>query len=142
MTLGELLPHLNAALNATSAVLIVSGYVAIKSKKRELHKKLMLGALTAGVVFLISYLVRMGLTGHQVFPGQGTVRTVYLAVLLSHTILAVLNVPLIIRVVYLAVKERFAEHRRIARIALPIWLYVSVTGVVVYWMLYHLRPEL
>lgn len=141
MALAEVLPHVNASLNASSGLCLVCGLWAIlKKKDRELHKKFIVSALVLSSIFLVSYLVRMSLTGPTRFPGDDWVRTVYLLVLASHTILAGVAVPLVIRTVYLALKDRRPEHKRWARITFPIWLYVSVTGVVVYWMLYHLRP--
>ncbi|MEW6776956.1 MAG: DUF420 domain-containing protein [Bdellovibrionota bacterium] len=137
-SLIQTLPHLNGALNATSAGLLLCGLWAIlKKKDRVLHQKFIVAALSVSIVFLVSYLLRMSLTGPTKFPELGWIRTTYLWILGTHTILAVINVPLVIRTVYLAHKERLPEHRRWARVTFPIWLYVSVTGVVVYWMLYH-----
>ena len=100
----------------------------------------MLSACGASALFLVSYLTRIALTGTHRFPGEGALRTVYIAVLASHTVLAALAAPLVLRTVFLALRDRFPAHRRIARATLPIWMYVSVTGVVVYVMLYHLAP--
>jgi putative membrane protein len=140
VTLGDVLPSVNAALNATSAVLLVLGFRAIRAGKWQRHRALMLAALGSSVLFLAGYLTRVALTGTHPFPGKGAFRAVYLAVLASHTLLAAAAAPLILRTVFLALRSRFPDHRRIARATLPVWLYVSVTGVVVYVMLYHLAP--
>ena len=138
--LAELLPPVNAALNATSAALVVLGWRAIRAGDRRRHRALMLAAFGASVLFLASYLTRVALTGTHAFPGGGGLRALYLAVLASHTVLAALAGPMILRTLFLAVRERFPAHRRIARVTLPLWLYVSVTGVAVYVLLYHLAP--
>lgn len=137
MTLGELLPSVNATLNGASAVLLVAGFVAIRRGRPELHRALMLSACASSILFLASYLTRMALTGTHRFPGTGALRTAYLAILLSHTVLAALAAPLVLRTLFLAFRARFPAHRRVARATLPIWLYVSVTGVAVYVLLYH-----
>ncbi len=137
MTLASTLPGVNAALNALSAVLVVAGFVAIRRGRRDVHRKLMLAAVGSSVLFLIGYLTRMALTGVHRFPGQGLLRTTYLAVLGSHTLLAMVAAPMVIVTLTFALRQRFATHRRIARTTLPIWLYVSVTGVVVYVLLYR-----
>jgi putative membrane protein len=141
VTLAEVLPTVNAALNATSAVLLVLGFRAIRARRVERHRALMLAALGSSLLFLAAYVTRIALTGTHAFPGTGALRAAYLAVLASHTILAALAGPLILRTLFLALRERFPAHRRIARVTLPVWLYVSVTGVVVYVMLYHLAPR-
>ena len=138
----DALPTLNAVLNAASATLVVLGFRAIRRGERERHRALMLAAVGCSVVFLASYLTRMALTGTHRFPDVGAVKTLYLAVLASHTVLAALAAPLVLRTLFLGLRARFPDHRRIARRTLPIWLYVSVTGVVVYVMLYHLAPAL
>lgn len=140
MTLAELLPPVNAALNATSATLLLAGFVAIRRGRRALHRGLMLAACGSSILFLASYLTRMALTGTHRFPGDGALRLAYLAILLTHTALAALAAPLVLRTLFLAFRARFPDHRRIARATLPVWMYVSVTGVVVYVMLYHLAP--
>lgn len=142
MILADVLPALNATLNAASAALVVLGFRAIRRGERARHRALMLAAVGCSVAFLAGYLTRMALTGTHRFPDVGAVKVAYLAVLLSHTVLAALAVPLVLRTLFLALRERFPDHRRIARAALPVWLYVSVTGVVVYAMLYHLAPAL
>jgi putative membrane protein len=141
MTLGEVLPSVNAALNATSAVLLVLGFRAIRAGDRDRHRALMLGALASSILFLAGYVTRIALTGTHAFPGSGAFRALYLAILASHTVLAAAAGPLILRTLFLAVKARFPDHRRIARATFPVWLYVSVTGVAVYVMLYHLAPR-
>jgi putative membrane protein len=140
MTFTELLPSANAALNATSAVLVVLGFRAIRAGDRERHRTLMLAALGSSLLFLAGYLTRIALTGTHAFPGTGAFRAFYLAVLASHTVLAVVAAPLILRTLFLAFRSRFADHRRIARVTVPVWMYVSVTGVLVYVLLYHLAP--
>ncbi len=132
------LPTLNAILNATAATLLVIGYVQIRRGRRERHKKFMLAALGCSAAFLISYLYYHYLVGSVHFEGEGTVRTVYLGILLTHTVLAAAVPPLAIITVVLGLRGRYDRHRKIARFTLPIWLYVSVTGVVVYWMLYRM----
>ena len=137
LTLRDL-PTLNAGLNALSAVLLALGWILIRTGRREAHKRAMLAALVCSSLFLASYLVYHAQVGSVRFRGQGAVRTVYFAILISHTILAVTVVPLALVTVVRALQARFDRHRRIARITLPIWGYVSVTGVIVYWMLYRL----
>jgi putative membrane protein len=137
----DLLPSVNAALNATAFVLLLLGWRAIRRGDRVRHQRLMLAAVTASVVFLAGYLTRMALTGTHRFPGDGALRAFYLALLLTHTVLAALAAPLVLRTLFLAFRARFSEHRRIARWTFPVWAYVSVTGVVVYAMLYHLAPR-
>ena len=137
MTLRDL-PALNAALNATSAVLLATGFILIRAGRREAHKRAMIAALVSSTLFLSSYLVYHAQVGSVRFRGQGPVRVLYFAILITHTLLAVTVVPLALVTLVHALRARFDRHRRIARIALPIWGYVSVTGVVVYWMLYRL----
>jgi len=132
-----LLPHLNAALNATSAVLLAAGYWSVRTRRLLLHRRLMLGAVSASGLFLISYLVYHFEVGSVRFKGQGAIRSVYFAILLSHTTLALALVPLVTTTLRRALRGKFETHRGIARWTLPIWFYVSVTGVVVYGMLYH-----
>jgi uncharacterized membrane protein YozB (DUF420 family) len=131
------LPTLNAALNAAATVLLVTGWRLVRSGRREAHRRVMIGALACSALFLASYLVYHFEVGSVRFPGIGTVRTVYLAILLTHTVLAAILPVLVAITVVRAFRNRFAQHRLIARWTLPIWLYVSVTGVVVYWMLYR-----
>jgi putative membrane protein len=142
VSLGEALPPLNALLNAASGSLLLLGWRAIRRGDRERHRRLMIGAVGVSAVFLASYLTRVALTGTHRFPGDGWVRGLYLVVLVSHTLLAAAAAPMALRSLFLGVKGRFEAHRRIARITFPIWLYVSVTGVVVYVMLYQVAPRL
>lgn len=136
MTLGAL-PTVNAVLNATSAVLLLAGFIAIRAKRIGLHTACMGGALVVSAVFLASYLTYHLQVGSVRFTGAGWIRPVYFGILISHSVLAVLIVPLALRTVWLAMRRRFEAHTAIARWTLPAWLYVSVTGVVVYLMLYH-----
>lgn len=136
--LGDTLALVNATLNATSGVLLVLGRRAIKAGRRETHKKLMLATVGTSALFLASYLTRVMLTGTHADTHTGLVHGVYLAVLLSHMLLATAVPVLALLLLVRAFKERFAEHRELARYTFPVWLYVSVTGVVVYVMLYHL----
>jgi putative membrane protein len=130
------LPALNATLNATAAVLLVTGYVLIRNRRFIAHRNVMTAALVCSVLFLTSYLIYHAQVGSVRFPGHGAPRTVYLTILVTHTLLAA-TVPFLAGVtVVRAWRRRFPQHKRLARWTLPIWLYVSVTGVVVYWMLY------
>ena len=137
MTLRDL-PALNAVLNTASALLLAAGYVAIRGGRRDIHRRFMLAACGTSSMFLVSYLVYHFQVGSVRYTGQGTMRTVYFAILISHTLLAVVIVPLVLVTLTRAVRERIPAHRKIARVTLPIWAYVSVTGVVIYWMLYRL----
>ena len=132
------LPTVNAALNTLSAALLVVGFFYIRSKNRRAHKACMLAALGCSTLFLISYLVYHYQVGSVPFKGQGWIRPVYFTILLTHTILAAAVVPLALITLIRGLRERFDAHRRIARWTFPVWLYVSVTGVMVYWMLYWL----
>ncbi len=135
------LPTVNATLNAASGILLVLAYRAIRRREIERHRRLMLSAASVSAAFLIGYLVYHSQVGSVRFLGQGAARTVYFTVLISHTILAAAIVPLVLRTLYLGLKRLDARHRRIARWTLPLWLYVDVTGVVIYAMLYHLYPH-
>jgi uncharacterized membrane protein YozB (DUF420 family) len=137
MTLAEILPPVNATLNATSAALLFVGWRAIRSKRVDLHRFAMQGAFVTSTIFLVCYLTRFYLTGSHRFPGDGWLKAVYLTILFSHMVLAVATVPLVLRTLFLARASRFVEHRKIARFTFPVWMYVSVTGVIVYVMLYH-----
>jgi putative membrane protein len=132
------LPTLNAFLNATSAVLLFAGYVLIKRGRREAHERAMLAALGSSALFLTSYVAYHIQVGSVRFRHTGLIRPIYFAILITHVILAFAIVPLVIITVVHAWRQRFDPHRRIARVTLPLWAYVSVTGVVIYWMLYHL----
>lgn len=138
MTLRDL-PALNALLNSASALLLVTGYLLVRRRRLDAHRRVMTAALTTSTLFLVSYLVYHFNVGRVLFPGAGTARTIYLAILLTHTVLAMALAPMAVTVFVLARTKRFDRHRRLARITLPIWLYVSVTGVVIYWMLYRVR---
>ena len=137
MTLPETLAFVNACLNATAATLLVTARAMIKQKRVETHRKLMIAAVATSCVFLVSYVTRMSIAGDTRFEGEGPIRWLYLAILASHVLLAMVSVPLILRTLYLGLRRRFQPHRGIARFTYPIWVYVSVTGVVVYLMLYH-----
>jgi putative membrane protein len=132
------LPALNAALNATSSVLLVIGYVLVRRRRLRAHRAVMLSAFGASVLFLVSYLVYHANAGSRPFPGQGPFRVVYFFVLITHVVLAALIVPMALVTLSRALRERFDRHAAIARWTLPIWLYVSVTGVIVYVMLYRI----
>jgi putative membrane protein len=132
------LPSVNATLNATAAILLVWGYTLIRRHKKEAHRKVMLGAFATSSLFLICYLVYHFQVGSVHFPKTGPIRTVYLSILATHTLLAAAVPPLAIITLNRGLGARFDKHRRIARWTFPIWMYVSVTGVVVYLMLYHL----
>lgn len=132
------LPTVNASLNALSAICLVVGYVFVRRGRIGAHRAAMLSAFALGVLFLISYLVYHFQVGSVPFQGTGPVRRIYFAVLISHTVLAA-AVPFLAAITLIrALRRRFDRHRAIARWTLPIWLYVSVTGVIVYWMLYRL----
>ena len=132
------LPTVNATLNTISAILLTIGYVLIRQRRIEAHKRCMLAAFAVSVLFLISYVIYHANAGSTPFTRQGWIRPVYFTILISHIILAFVIVPLALRTLYLAWRERFEQHRRIAKITLPIWLYVSVTGVLIYVMLYQM----
>jgi len=132
------LPTLNAILNATSGIFLIAGYRFIRRKRIKQHKLCMLAAVTTSILFFISYLYYHYHAGSKPFTGQGPIRTIYFTILISHTILAVVNVPFVILTLTRALKENFDQHARIARWTFPLWMYVSITGVIVYLMLYHL----
>lgn len=134
----EDLPALNASLNAISAVLLTAGYVFIRRKERQRHKVCMLTAFAVSVLFLISYVIYHAQIGSKPFPGEGAMRALYFSVLIPHVILAATIVPLALITLSRGLSNRIDRHRRIARWTLPIWLYVSVTGVMVYLMLYRM----
>jgi uncharacterized membrane protein YozB (DUF420 family) len=137
----SVLPHLNASLNASSFLLLTSGYFFIRRGRVSAHRRCQLLALTASILFLISYVVYHQHHGTTRFTGQGLARPIYFTILTTHTILAALIVPFVIITLWRAWRGDFAKHRAIARWTLPMWLYVSVTGVLVYVMLYHLYPS-
>src|SRR5437868_5204089 len=134
----SIFPTINATLNGTSAVLLVTAHSMIKRGRVATHRGLMLAAVITSSLFLISYLYYHAHVGSVRFQGQGWSRPVYFTILISHTILAIIVVPLVIITLSRALRERFDRHRAIARWTYPLWLYVSVTGVVIYLMLYHL----
>ena len=133
----SVLPSVNAVLNGSCAVLLVIGYLFIRNGNVLFHRITTGSAFCVSVVFLASYLTYHATHGSTRFSGTGWIRPVYFAILISHTLLAVAILPLALRTLYLALKGRFEKHKRIARWTLPLWLYVSITGVVVYWMLYQ-----
>jgi putative membrane protein len=132
------LPALNATLNGVSAVLLAGGYVAILNRRILLHKICMVSAFLTSTIFLISYLTYHAHVGSVRFNHFGWIRPVYFSVLFTHTILAALIVPLVLVTLSRALQEKFERHKKIARWTLPLWFYVSVTGVVIYWMLYRM----
>jgi putative membrane protein len=134
-------PTLNAILNATSAVFLVTGYIFIRRKNINVHRASMVAALITSIIFLSCYLFYHYNVGSTRFQGPDWARTLYLIVLIPHTILAAVMVPFIITVVTRAFRGQFAKHRKLARWTFPVWLYVSVTGVIVYFMLYHWFPS-
>lgn len=129
------LPALNALLNALSAIALMTGFVFIRRGQVSRHRASMMTAFVFSSLFLVSYIANHALHGDMIFPGHGTVRTIYLAILISHIFLSVVVLPLILITFYFSLSGRFPQHKRIARFTFPIWLYVSVTGVVVYAML-------
>jgi len=142
MSIEQIHPAINAGFNLTQFVFLILGRMAIARGDTALHKKRMLTAFGFACVFLISYLIRFATTGAHKYPGDGWDRTVYLITLFSHMTLAVALVPLVIAALRRGLRSDFAAHRRIVRFTWPIWMYVSVTGVLVYLMLYHLAPVL
>jgi uncharacterized membrane protein YozB (DUF420 family) len=133
-----LLPTVNATLNAISGVFLLAGYVLIKRRQIDAHRNAMLGAFGSSTLFLISYLVYHANVGSRPFTGQGAIRYFYFAVLISHVILAALILPMAIATLSRGLRGRYAEHKRIATKAFPAWMYVSITGVIVYLMLYQM----
>jgi uncharacterized membrane protein YozB (DUF420 family) len=132
------LPLVNASLNGIATVLLLVGYVCIRQRRIAAHRAAMVSAFATSVLFLISYLVYHAHAGSRPFPGQGPIRVVYFVILISHIILAATIPPLAGITLWRAYRRRFDRHMKIARWTLPLWLYVSVTGIVVYWMLYQL----
>jgi uncharacterized membrane protein YozB (DUF420 family) len=137
----SVLPHLNAALNASSFILLLTGYYFIRRGRVIAHRNCQIAALTASIIFLISYITYHQHHGTTRFTGQGIARSIYFTILTTHTILAVVIVPFVIVTFLRAFRGDFQQHRALARWTLPMWLYVSVTGVLVYLMLYHLYPS-
>lgn len=134
------LPHVNATLNSTSAILLIVGYRFIRRGQINAHRVCQTSAVITSTLFLISYLTYHYYHGDTRFLGQGIVRPIYFTILITHVILAIVIVPLVLITFYRALRSDFVRHRRIARWTLPLWLYVSVTGVIVYLMLYHFYP--
>jgi uncharacterized membrane protein YozB (DUF420 family) len=134
------LATLNAVLNSIAAVLLIAGWIAIRSGKTKAHRAAMVSAFAVSAVFLVSYLTYHALEGSRPFQGEGLVRPVYFTILITHVFLAAAVPILALRMFFLAWKARWDAHRRLGRITLPIWLYVSITGVVIYLMLYQLFP--
>jgi uncharacterized membrane protein YozB (DUF420 family) len=134
------LATLNAVLNGLATCLLIAGWILIARGNWKAHRAVMVAAFAVSAVFLVSYLAYHYLVGHVSFAGTGTVRMIYLAILLTHIVLAVAVPVLAIAMFVLAWRGRWQQHRRLGRITLPIWLYVSITGVVIYWMVYHLYP--
>ncbi len=132
------LPALNALLNLTSGVLVTLGVYLVYKRKTAAHKVCMIGAVVVSSIFLTSYLIYHYQVGSVRFDREGWIRTLYLSILLTHTVLAAAVVPMVLRTVYLAIRSQLEKHRRIARWTYPVWIYVSFTGVVVYLMLYQL----
>ena len=141
MTTAQALAHLGGALNAVVAVLLFAAFAAIRAGRKTLHARLMIAALAVGIVFLALYVYEWLALGHSRFPGHDWVRAAFLVVLGTHELMALVVVPLIARTVYLASRQRFDEHRRIVRFTYPVWLYVALTGVLIYWMNQHVRPH-
>lgn len=133
------LPAVNATLNAIAATLLVVGWFLIRRRRQRAHRAVMLAAVAVSALFLTSYLVYHWQVGSVGFEGQGPVRTFYFAILITHSVLAAAVPVLVVLSLWRAFGERYRQHRAIARWTLPIWLYVSVTGVIVYWMLYRLE---
>lgn len=131
------LPALNAALNAASGILLLTGYGFIRARRERSHRICMLAAFLASTLFLVSYLTYHAIHGSTPFTGTGMLRTVYFSILISHTLLAALVPPLAVLTIIAALRDRRSRHRRLARWTLPIWLYVSVTGVIIYGLLYR-----
>lgn len=136
------LPSLNAVLNGMSAALLIVGYLCIRRKKIAAHRACMVSAFVISTLFLVSYITLRYYAGMTRFTGQGWIRPAYFTILISHTVLAAGIVPLVLITLWRAVQGRFDKHVRIARWTLPFWLYVSVTGVLVYWILYQLYPRM
>ena len=132
------LPALNATLNGIAAILLVIGYILIRRGRVQHHRRVMLAAFTTSALFLVSYVTYHANAGSRPFGGQGAIRILYFAILISHVILAAAILPMALITLTLGLRARFDRHMRIARWTLPIWLYVSVTGVVVYLMLYQM----
>ena len=134
------LPLINACLNGLSTIILIAGFVAIKKKKEDAHKKLMISAFITSAVFLACYLYYHFTAGHFKFTGEGTIRTIYFLILVPHILLAMVMLPMIIMTFLRAFKGQWEKHKKIAKITFPIWLYVSITGVVLYLYIYVWFP--
>lgn len=135
--IGDLLALVNASLNATSAVALAAGWVFVRRRRLHLHRRAMVTAVSASALFLVFYVTRVAFTGTHEFAGSGTPKAIYLTILFSHMVLAVVVLPLVLRLLWLIRKRRFRAHARLARWTFPIWAYVSVTGLAVYLLLYQ-----
>lgn len=136
-TLGGILAPLNASLNFASFTFLLAGFVFIRRRDVHRHRAAMIGAVSTSALFLVFYVTRFSLTGTHRFAGTGVARTIYLTILFSHMVLAVVVVPLVLRLLWLVAHRRFRAHARLARWTYPVWIYVSVTGIAVYVLLYH-----
>ena len=135
--LGAQLALVNAILNGTAGLILTAGFIAIRARRPDIHWKCMASAFVVSCLFLTSYLTRIAISGTHYYPGHGIWKTIYFAVLIPHVLLAITVPPLALRSLYLARHKRFADHKRVVKYAFPIWMYVSVTGVLVYVLLYH-----
>lgn len=142
MSFVDFLPVFNASMNGLTFVCLIGGLAAIRSGNRELHRRYMLFAISLSAAFLTGYVTRILLAGTHRFPDVGLIKTVYLTILLTHSILAAVSVPIILFALYVAMRGRFVVHKRIVRYAWPMWAFSSLTGVIIYVMLYHLAPTL
>ena len=140
MTLSDL-PAVNAALNTLSTIFLTCGYIFIRRQRQVAHRNCMIGAVISSALFLTCYLIYHYNAGRTVFRDPAWFRPVYLTILLTHTILAVVIVPMVLTTLYHAVRRQFERHKKIARWTWPIWMYVSVTGVLIYFLLYHVFPQ-
>lgn len=139
-TIIPYMPHVQAVLNAAAAVLLFAGYYYIKNNNQQTHKKCMVAALIVSTIFLVSYLTYHAKVGYQPFEGQGMIRPIYFTFLFSHIVLSGIVVPMVLVTVFYAVTGNFNKHPRIARWTLPIWLYISISGVIVYLLAFHVYP--
>ena len=140
MTLSDL-PAVNAALNTVSTIFLTCGYLFIRRQRQVAHRNCMIGAVISSALFLTCYLIYHYNAGRTVFRDPAWFRPIYLTILLTHTILAVVIVPLVLTTLYRAARRQFDRHKKIARWTWPIWMYVSITGVVIYFLLYHIFPQ-
>ena len=140
MTLSDL-PAVNAALNTLSTILLTCGYVFVRRQRQVAHRNCMIGAVISSALFLTCYLIYHYNAGRTVFRDPAWFRPIYLTILLTHTILAVVIVPMVLTTLYRAATRQFDRHKKIARWTWPIWMYVSITGVIIYFLLYHIFPQ-